>query len=789
MQRYGSAASRRWCEACRSTILRAFAFPSGLQSRPSLLVEHPSWGRPVRRLSQARRLAAEQVSEVANVRVRVEEEDEEEVDAAGGEEQGVGEDGRDRATSDSVEKQMLPWYLQVPSQRDEPQPSLPRQQLPELPEYPPPLLEPLLKHVSIELGLDDLTLLDLRTLDPPPALGANTLMVIGTARSEKHLHVSADRLCRWLRSNYKLRPYADGLLGRNELKLKLRRKTRKAKLLGSSTGAAASVADDEFRTGWVCVNVGEVKPSERVKSPPERTEGIVGFGSYNDGVRIVVQMFTEEKRLDLDLEGLWGGLLDKHSQKARDREPQNSEDDRTVGTKAYVPVGVRSYSTSPVVSGPLIQKRRMHTSVSRPDAYVRPRGPDREAAIPRKTEISRPERRRHSVRRPTFVHKAAAGLRSRTHVWNRSTGSDDTQLGRRVIKGLEHLIEAGDYKIVRQKLLELSEEPGVPSKRVLLLRTLINQLRQAPLDVRRQMLGKGPDDFTSTRFLHAFYQTFPPFADAEHWDSRVRLYCYALEAKHPAYTKDSLRTLFDMSQRSGVVLREPTLNLILQAALANYDANWRSKTGIPYFEFVLTIVDHMYTRNLPVLGEDLFVRLHEAVSFKEPVRLRHEPRKSRPLLPRAHKVWERDLRKVQKRQARLNLVAQHLNIPFTSESNILRLLTLLANQGDWHAFWEAWRLPAVHALPRSAAMYTYLFHTMARTKHQAFCIQTLRQCIPEMDLETPRVTLTDSCAGAVMHCLRHAHPPVEEEAQRVPIVHGEWVKLWRRCLAGGGASG
>ena len=84
-------------------------------------------------------------------------------------------------------------------------------------------------------------------------------MLIGTARSEKHLHVSADRLCRWLRSTYKLRPNADGLLGRNELKLKLKRKAKKAKLLGSSTDENA---DDGVRTGWVCVDVGVVQEAE-----------------------------------------------------------------------------------------------------------------------------------------------------------------------------------------------------------------------------------------------------------------------------------------------------------------------------------------------------------------------------------------------------------------------------------------------------------------------------------------------------------------------------------------------
>ncbi|KAB8297826.1 hypothetical protein EYC80_001624 [Monilinia laxa] len=205
----------------------------------------------------------------------------------------------------------VPWYLQVETSQMTPKTLSERQKIPDLPELPPPILRPMLQHISVDLGLDDLTLLDLRKLDPPPALGANLIMLIGTARSEKHLHVSADRLCRWLRSTYKLRPSADGLLGRNELKLKLKRKSRRAKLLGS---AADDNGDDGIRTGWVCVDIGVVdSPDMHVNAVPEG-DGFVGFGRRTDGVRVVVQMLTEEKRVEIDLEKLWGGILRRSGQ-------------------------------------------------------------------------------------------------------------------------------------------------------------------------------------------------------------------------------------------------------------------------------------------------------------------------------------------------------------------------------------------------------------------------------------------------------------------------------------------
>lgn len=255
----------------------------------------------------------------------------------------------------------IPWYLQV----EEPTPpisnltpqDLLRQEIPPLPSNPPGVLPAILEHLSTQIGLDDLVLLDLRDMNPPPALGSNLLMIIGTARSVKHLNVSADRFCRWARKEYKLRPYADGLLGRNELKLKLRRKARRLRLAQSVGNTMVDdQADDGITTGWVCVNMGAVDDRVGVAVPaqaePEALEGIsrvandnfgrgledeeeqdeeeeeeyenppgpdlpssstddgthryAGFGSRDAATRIVVQMFTDSKRNEMDLEGLWG---------------------------------------------------------------------------------------------------------------------------------------------------------------------------------------------------------------------------------------------------------------------------------------------------------------------------------------------------------------------------------------------------------------------------------------------------------------------------------------------------
>jgi hypothetical protein len=256
----------------------------------------------------------------------------------------------------------IPWYLQEDMPTPDSQISS-QDQIPELPEDPPAILPAFLDYVFKDLGLDNLKLIDLRGLETPPALGANVIMLVGTARSVKHLNVSADRLCRWLRSTYKLTPYADGLLGRNELKIKLRRKARRARL-ASRTGAMFDDKDDGITTGWICVNAGVVEESPVLEQKDEVFEG---FGKIARGTRIVTQIFTEEKRVDVDLEGLWQSALDraerqkqKYSEVTSDVPPKEVRDPNTI---ALSPSDSKSGQVSrSTVSLPLGQRRQIHNT-------------------------------------------------------------------------------------------------------------------------------------------------------------------------------------------------------------------------------------------------------------------------------------------------------------------------------------------------------------------------------------------------------------------------------------------
>ena len=256
----------------------------------------------------------------------------------------------------------LPWYLQMKTPQRVTSPLADRQRLPDLPPNPPPLLQPMLEHISVELGLDDLSLLDLRNLDPPPALGSNLLMVLGTARSEKHLHVSADRFCRWLRTEYKLSPFADGLLGRGELKLKMRRKARRAKILSRVGSTETGNTDDGIRTGWVCVNVGAVEDGITSPDNDSSLEGYVGFGADTEGVKIVIQMLTGEKREELELERLWGQALARQDRR-RERIDRGEKEAAEV---LEAEVGTTPWSKSSFAEFPFLHSSCSENHSNRP---------------------------------------------------------------------------------------------------------------------------------------------------------------------------------------------------------------------------------------------------------------------------------------------------------------------------------------------------------------------------------------------------------------------------------------
>lgn len=204
------------------------------------------------------------------------------------------------------EKERAPWFLQVDPPRHPP--SQHQAKLPTAPEGGPTMLGPMIKYIYEDMGLDDISLLDLRDLDPPAALGPNLIMLFGTARSERHLHIAAGRFARWLKRGFRVSAKADGLIGAGELRTKLRRLRKRAKLMGTNT-AVVPGGDNGISTGWVCVSFHvDGQGAEEAASFDDQGH-ISGFGKAQTGTTVVVQCLTESRRLDLDLESLWQGVL------------------------------------------------------------------------------------------------------------------------------------------------------------------------------------------------------------------------------------------------------------------------------------------------------------------------------------------------------------------------------------------------------------------------------------------------------------------------------------------------
>ncbi|ORY02068.1 hypothetical protein BCR34DRAFT_574472 [Clohesyomyces aquaticus] len=329
--------SRAGCHGCRTAIVRCFLSPTARTSlAPSRL--------PLRRTAPARCFASTPArSGDSNRQLPLPAE----YRRYGREEPGISVDrleepGTQEELAFPEEKHIdavpVPWYLQAQRERDRSRtwhPVPTRELIPDLPIHPPPLLPEILHYISISLGLDDLLLLDLRHLDPPPALGSKLIMIIGTARSEKHLHVGADAFCRWLRKNHGLKPQPGGLLGRQELKIKMRRKAKRMRLLANAGGQEPEGAiDDGIRTNWICCSVGRI-PAHHHDVSGAKHEKFIGFRTDVAYVNLVVQMFTEEKRAEIDLESLWGGVVKTHERenKRADEKLQELEVDEEEGDK------------------------------------------------------------------------------------------------------------------------------------------------------------------------------------------------------------------------------------------------------------------------------------------------------------------------------------------------------------------------------------------------------------------------------------------------------------------------
>ncbi|RGP75088.1 atpase synthesis mitochondrial [Fusarium longipes] len=258
----------------------------------------------------------------------------------------------------------VPWFLEVePPRHPESQHAV---ELPKVPEGAPEVVEPMIKYIFEDMGLDDISVLDLRDLDPPAALGPNLIMLFATARSERHLHISSGRFVRWLRKNHNISARADGLIGPGELRTKLRRLRKKAKLMGTNT-AIIPGGDNGISTGWVCVNFSSNGDNVDEAAKVDDTGRFSGFGAPQTGTTVVVQCMTDSRRAELDLETLWKGILKKslrQNKQARGEKTDSPEElEQLLATKIQLPKSGSALQWQALQNAS--QQRRAYTTSAR----------------------------------------------------------------------------------------------------------------------------------------------------------------------------------------------------------------------------------------------------------------------------------------------------------------------------------------------------------------------------------------------------------------------------------------
>jgi hypothetical protein len=730
------------CASCRLNLIRSFTAIAGLPSRKTHLTPRLSYptAAPRIRFSSSKTHDGEHNHEVPNKEI-IEEASEDNIEEKLAQ-------GEAKTDGGSLEVAAVPWYLEVNAPQRSPQPLSEREQIPDLPESPPPILQPLLQQVSVDLGLDSLTLLDLRKLDPPPALGANLIMLLGTARSEKHLHVSADRLCRWLRSTYKLRPDADGLLGRNELKLKLKRKSKRAKLLGKST---TDNEDDGVRTGWVCVDIGVVDGADDSTSSVAEPEGFVGFGRRTDGVRLVVQMMTEEKREEMDLEKLWRGILKRGvapEMEALGEARPSSEPSSATTEHALIDGSMRRLGSPPSM---VSRSRGYHTSTRNLSEEARARASGEESTL------------------------NGSGV---------TVNTPKTPSLTEIQEFVALSIASGQYKEATEYLLQYHND--VPELRNEgWRRLLLNQLRvylesstndQALLDLGEKY-GKSVDR-DSTAFLNCFYRSLSPSPSKFEGDMLIWLHCYARQLGHTGYTFSRLMNIFADLQMTGVEISTEAYLDLLRSVLrplrveGKYDGPPRHMV-----EGAMKILQAMYDQGHNILTEGVFVALLEATATSADY-----DAESSSIRTSESDTFNLPSVRMNAMQRRIHVLMRSIDLPPFSAESRLRLLDLYSNQNHWVEFWDVWRLPLRQGQPQTARLYAFMFNRIAGTKNQKACINVLRTWLPDVEREIPAVPLKGEVAEAVKACLLVADPFVKRDISD-SSAKGEWISLWRKCTS------
>ena len=708
------------CKNCHRAILNALVFPAGSRTGPIRRLEdlRAHDGSKARTLATSQTFSQSDPWEDADAKLRL------------SKEEGIVTGKPIKSKAPSSSKKETPWYLQVDPPQAERNPLLDRQRIPDVPLDAPALLSPILEFISQELGLDDLSLLDLRKVNPPPALGANLLMVIGSTRSEKHLHVSADRFRNWMKTTHDIRVSTDGLIGRGELKVRLRRKAKRARILSRVGSIETGNQDDGTRSGWVCATADDIEAPTKSEEDAQLPEGYVGFGGETLGTKLVVQMLTREKREDLDLEELWGKVLWRYERKeAKILEYLSEANDILRTDSTIVTRGNDIFSTttqnapglSKVPNVSKLHVRHLHSASS------------------------------HQVRAMTSLPSTRATTHETEDRANQAEDTDDLRLSSSAL---------GSSKQDETHFLPTGGELTSLVK----LEAHISAIKDMSQHEARQALGKSASDRESTPFLRSFYSSLPLFLSVEDWKYLLRLICYGMDVGALGYDKQHLLEAFTEARSSLINIPAETYVMVLKVLLKPSDVS--GKKGQPYLSSwsvleSLTVLEDMSFRGHDIKTDEirslLEIGVVKASAGSHPDRLDVD-------------LWRKFCRR--------------FNLAYGGVTNLeleIEKIHVCAELNSWEQIWDIWHRFPAEFRRRPKELFITMLQELAKIGHQAKVQEGLRSVIASMEFEEPAITLDADIADGIKACLGVIRPEIDEEAADDWNSNDEWLKVWRRC--------
>ncbi|KAF8421239.1 hypothetical protein EV426DRAFT_609780 [Tirmania nivea] len=642
------------------------------------------------------------------------------------------------------DEEPIPWYLKdtyatkstlIPE----------RAPLPPLPDNPPELLGDILEQLDAELGVTDMKIMDLRPLDPAPAIGRDIIMVFGNTRSERHLHSTADKICRWLRSTHGIRPYADGLIGRNAQKLINRRRIRRGKVAASQTGEV----NEYVATEWVCVNSGY--------------EGII------------LQLFTPRRREELNLEALWERKLDTNRKNMEKME-------RGAGLQEL-------YENDEEVLGKLVEGMKgeeieqgyidAEPNLSRPCFPIRVVSsfPNQQTrALHTSRILNSPESTTHKSVTPTY-RKLPSTYQEFMHQ----------------VPLISADIQDGAYSTIERSFNTYYPGRSFPPsiKQAGMLFAHVHHLQNVASEVAAEALGNSAFDTTSTSFLRSFFQEMPAIPGHIHYHAWLSLLIQGHIIKPSAYPVSCFREFLIQIKATGGSVPLPFYTTILETLATTPELRKIPESSSTYVttketsrrmdEMVKVLIDmsrsSMYDINTP----DIYTFITRGLMSKdiegihrlamEVCEITGAAKRSRWALQNARKEYLPD-----RRIFLIERLMDQYKIKQDQPEWYINLLTATAVAGYWPAFWNRWNDVHYQSASRGREMYKLVLGLVSMSENQNEAVNTLRNLQYSMGREVPRVVLDVELARGFLAVMDVAGGGAGRGA-----IGAEYRTLKRRC--------